>query len=128
MIINLRGQVLSNGVIDFDSTPVYFDSPSYVAVTKVWIRFKSKQKEISTSITSSLIGKSPVNPKQELIFFHHRENSRTFEYTPTHLVSYKLQCHALHFSVFEIDCLDENENQPKIEKVYLQLKVTDARI
>ena len=128
MIINLSGKVLSNGLVDFDEAPVYFESPSFVAVTKVWIRLKSKQKEVSTSIMSSLINKSPTNPKQELIFFHHRENSRTFEYTPTHLISYKIQCHALHFSVFEIDCLDENENQLKVEKVYLQLKVTNARI
>ena len=128
MIINLWGNVTSSGLIDFDTTPVYFDSPSFVAVTKVWIRLKSKQKEISTSIISSLVNKSSINPKQELIFFHHRENSRTFEYTPTHLISYKMQCQGLHFSVFEVDCFDENENRPKIEKVYLQLKITDARI
>ena len=128
MILNLRGDVLPSGVIDFDLTPIYFDSTSYVAVTKVWVRLHSKAKEVSTTIKSSLVDKSPVNSNQELVFCHQRENSRTIFYSPTHLASYKIQCHALHFSVFEIDCSDESGNRPKIEKVYIQLKVTNARI
>ena len=128
MILNLRGNVLPSGVIDFDPTPVYFDSNSFVSVTKVWVRLHSKAKEVSSIIKSSLIDKSPVNSNQELLFFHQRENSRIIFHTPTQLASYKIQCQALHFSVFEIDCFDESGNHPKIEKVYIQLKVTNARI
>ena len=128
MIINIKGNVLPSGIIDFGSTPVYFEASTYVAVTKVWLRLHSKSKEVSVSIKSSLIDKSPINANQELIFLHQRENSRTIFYTPTHLASYKIQCQALHFSVFEIHCTDENGNSPKIEKIYIQLKVTNARI
>ena len=128
MILNLRGNVLQNGVIDFDLTPIYFDTKSFVAVTKVWVRLHSKAKEVTTTIKSSLVDKCPVNSNQELVFCHQRENSRTIFYTPTHLASYKIQCQALHFSVFEIHCSDESGNNPKIENVYLQLKITNARI
>ena len=128
MIINLKGNVSANGIIDFGSTPLYFDASTYVAVTKVWIRLQSKAREVSVSIKSSLIDKSSINSSQELIFLHQRENSRTIFYTPTHLASYKIQCQALHFSVFEIDCFDESGSSQKIEKAYIQLKVTNARI
>ena len=128
MIINLTGNVLQNGIIDFGSSPVYFEASKFVAVTKIWVRLQSKTKEVSVSVKSSLIDKSPINQSQEIVFLHQRENSRTIFYTPTHLASYKIQCHALHYSVFEIDCFDESGNSPKIEKVYIQLKVTNARI
>ena len=126
MIINLRGKVTSNGILDLDTPTLYLNNPSYVAVTQLWISFKSKVREVSGTITSSLVDKSPVNSNQEIVFFYQRENSRTIYYSPQHLALYKVQCHALHYSVFEIVCSEENGNSPKIDEVYLQLKVTDA--
>ena len=127
MIINLHGQV-KNNEINFDSTQVYFEPNCYVAVTKVYIQFARKFKDVTGYISSSLIDKSPVNPLQELVFFNQRENSRTVFYSPTHLAQYKIQCPSLQASVFEIYCSDLDENSIKIEKIYLQLQISNARI
>ena len=127
MIINLHGKV-NNDVINFDSTQVYFEPNCYVAVTNVYIQFSRKFKDVTGYISTSLIDKSPINPLQELVFFNQRENSRSLFYSPTHLAQYKIQCPSLQSSVFEIHCSDLDENSIKIEKVYLQLKITNARL
>ena len=127
MIINLHGSVNEKNEIIFDSTQVYFDSKSYVAVTELFIQFSKKIREINGYVATSLIDRSPVNLKQEIIFWNQRENSRTVHVTPTHLAAYKIQCTSLQASVFEIH-VSELDESAKIEKIYLQLKITNARI
>ena len=127
MIINLRGKVTNNGVLDFEIPMLFLPNPSFIAVTQLWISFKTKVRDVSGTITSSLVNKSPINADQQILFFYQRENSRTIHYSPNHLALYKVQCHGLHYSVFEISCSAEDGNKPKIDEVFLQLSVTDAR-
>ena len=127
MIINLHGKVNRKNEIIFDSTQIYFNSPAFVAVTELFIQFSKKIRETNGYLSTSLIDRSPINLNQEIVFWNQRENSRTIHVTPTHLAQYKIQCSSLQASVFEIH-LSEPDESVKIEKVYLQLKITNARI
>ena len=127
MIINLKGKVNENEV-KFDPIQVYFQQNCYVSVTQIYVQFSKKVNDVTGILSTSLIDKSPINPDQEIIFFNVPEKSRSILFTPTHLAQYKIQCQSLQDSVFEIKCLDSDENTVKIEKIRLQLKITNARI
>ena len=123
MIINLNGIVKNNEIV-FDECPVYFDNNQYVHVNELFIKWENTVKNVVGYIESSLIDRSPVNLNQQLLFFHQREESNYMFYTPTHFSKYKIQCSALHSSLFKIHLLE----QEKIEKIYIQLEITNARI
>ena len=127
MIINLHGSVNKKNEIIFDTTQVYFDTMAYVSVTELFIQFSKKIREISGYVSTSMVDRSPINLNQEIVFWNQRENSRTVHVTPTHLAAYKIQCTNLQSSVFEIHLFGSDESV-KIEKVYLQLKITNARV
>ena len=123
MIINLNGIVKNNEIV-FDECPVYFDNNKYVHVNELFILWKNPVKNVVGYIESSLIDRSPVNLNQQLFFFHQRKESNYIFYTPTHIAKYKIQCSALHSSLFKIHLLE----QEKIEKIYIQLEITNARL
>ena len=122
MLINLRGTV-QNDQIMFDLTPLYFCSTHYVRVTEMAIIWHDKVKPLHGTITSTLIDKSPLNPSQQLVFFHQSERSNFIYYSPTHPAEYKIQCPSLHASVFNIQLSEKEE----IREIYLQLEI-NARI
>ena len=128
MIINLHGKVNNDQTLQFDLTPVYFEKNCNVAITQLWMEFSKRETEIYGYISSSLVDKSPINPRQQLLFFSNREKSRILHYTPTHLEDYKIQCQSLHSSVFELHCYDTELKTPKINNIYIQLKVTNAGV
>ena len=123
MIVNLDGIVHEN-LIYFDLCPMYFEQNQYVHVNELFIQFKNQAKNIHGYIESSLIDQSSVNLKQQLLFFHQRKESNYIYYSPTHLSKYKIQCSSLHGSVFKIHLSEKQE----IEKIYLQLEISNARI
>ena len=122
MIINLFGKV-TDDVIEFESTPVYFENNQFVHVNEIFIEWKSNISTIHGFITSSLVDLCPVNPKQQLIFFHQDKNSKYLHVTPTHHQKYKIQCPSLHSSLFQIDLSKPQE----IEKIYIQIEISNAR-
>ena len=123
MIINLVGTV-ENTNIHFDSTPVYFEKNQYVNVNEMAIQWKNSQKEVYGTISSTLVDLSSVNLDQQIIFFHQHHQSKYLYYSPTHVAKYKIQCPSLQASVFNISLSEKHE----IEKIYLQLEITNARI
>lgn len=123
MIINLEGKVVKDDII-FNECPVYFSQNQLVHVNELFIKFKRKCENLHGYIESSLIDRSTVNLKQQLLFFYKKEESNYLYYSPTHLAKYKIQCSSLISSVFKLH-LSEQE---KIEKIYLQLEITNARI
>lgn len=123
MIVNLDG-VVQDQIIHFDLCPMYFEQNQFVHVTELFIQWKSNAKNIHGFIESSLIDQSSVNQKQQLLFFHQRKESNYLYYTPTHLAKYKIQCSSLHGSVFKIHLSEKHE----IEKIYLQLEISNARV
>ena len=125
MLINLKGTV-HNNEIKFDLTPVYFSSNDNVRITEMAIKWDEVVKNIHGKITTTLIDKSPVNPSQQLIFFHQPDRSNFMFYAPTHPAQYKIQCPSLQSSVFNIHLSEKHKNQ-KIKEIYIQLEI-NARI
>ena len=123
MIINLNGKVINNDII-FEQCPVYFDHNQQVHANELYIEWEKPCKNIHGYIETSLIDRSTVNLKQQLLFFHQRKESNYIYYTPTHLAKYKIQCSSLLSSVFKLHL----SKQEKIEKIYLQLEITNARV
>ena len=122
MIVNLNG-VVHGDFIDFNLCPMYFESNQFVHVNELFIQWKTQAKNVHGYIESSLIDQSSVNLKQQLLFFHQRKESNYIYYTPTHLSKYKIQCSSLHGSVFKIHLSEKHQ----IEKIYLQLEISNAR-
>ena len=122
MIINLYGKV-KNEFIEFEPAPVYFENGQYVHVNEITIEWKKEVDNINGLICSSLVDLCPINPKQQLLFFCQKERSVLFHYSPTQISRYIIQCPSMQSSVFQIQ-LSKPE---KIEKIYLQLEITNAR-
>ena len=123
MIINLTGTV-DNTNINFYPTPVYFEKNQYVHVNEIAIQWKKPQSEVHGTISSTLVDLSSVNLDQQIIFFHQHHQSKYLFYSPTHTAKYKIQCPSLQASVFNISLPEKHE----IEKIYLQLEITNARV
>ena len=123
MIVNLDG-VVREDMIYFDLCPLYFEQNQHVHVNELFIQWKSQAKNIHGYIESTLIDQSSVNLRQQLLFFHQRKESNYIYYTPTHLSKYKIQCSSLHGSEFKIHLSEKHE----IEKIYLQLEISNARV
>ena len=123
MIINLTGTV-DKKTINFYPTPVYFEKNQYVHVNEITIQWKQPQTEIHGTISSTLVDLSSVNLDQQIIFFHQHHLSQYLFYSPTHIAKYKIQCPSLQASVFTISLSEKHE----IEKIYLQLEITNARV
>ena len=126
MLIHLEGQV-NNNVINFDLPQVYFRQGQTVAVAEIGIDW-SKTDRFSGEITTSLVDKSPCNPKQQIYHINKVSGSNyTFE-TPTHLLEYKIQCLDLKSSVFKIHVYSQDEKRffNCVKGVYLTLLISDA--
>lgn len=122
MIINLYGKV-KNEFIEFELAPVYFENGQCVHVNEITIEWEKEVSDIHGLICSSLVDLCPINPKQQLLFFSQRQKSILLHYSPTQTSRYIIQCPSLQSSVFQIQ-LSRSE---KIEKIYLQLEITNAR-
>ena len=133
MIINLVGSVNPDGVIDFDLPCIYFSSCQSVTVKEIFICHHKSVREVHGYLSTTLIDKSPLNPRQQLLFFYQPEKSKFFYYSPTQFVSYKIQTQSLSSSVFQFHLSEEDKKynfaRHKREKVYLQLEIkTNAGI
>jgi len=122
MIVNLYGQIRNN-LIEIEPTPVYFEHGQSVHVNEIVIEWKKTNSNIHGFISSTLVDLCPINPKQQLIFFSQYQESNFLHYTPTHEAKYLIQCQSLQASVFQITL----SRQEEIEKIYLQLEISNAR-
>ena len=128
MLIHLQGQV-ENENIHFDLPQVYFRQGQTVAVAEIGIDW-SKTGRFSGEIITSLVDKSPCNPKQQIYHINKASGSNyTFD-TPTHFLEYKIQCLDLKSSVFKIHVYDKDNFKIRncVKGVYLTLKIFDARL
>ena len=128
MLIHLQGQV-ENENIHFDLPQVYFRQGQTVAVAEIGIEW-SKTGRFSGEITTSLVDKSPCNPKQQIYHINKASGSNyTFD-TPTHFLEYKIQCLDLNASVFKINIYDKDNIKKRncVQGVYLTLIISDARL
>ena len=128
MLIHLEGQV-KNDIINFDLPQIYFRRGQNIAVAECEIEW-TKSSRHTGEITSTLVDKSPCNPKQQIFHINKQPGSNYSFDTPTPFLEYKIQCLDLQSSVFKIHIYDKDKNKIKnsIKGVYLTLVVTDARI
>ena len=128
MLIHLQGQV-QNDVIQFNTPQVYFRRGQNVAVAEIEIEW-GKTQRFTGEITSTLVDKSPCNPKQQIYHINKPSGSNyTFD-TPTPFLEYKIQCLDLKSSVFKINVYDKDKIKIKncVKGVYLTLVISDARL
>ena len=124
MIIDLYGTVVDNE-IQFTNLPaVYFGDRFTVSVTQMFIKLKKKYSNIYGTLCSTLVDRNPINPQQQLLFFNQNNVSYYIRASPTHLADYKIVCPSLDSSVFTLQLSKAAE----IEKIYIQLKISDERI
>ena len=126
MLIHLEGKV-TDDVIHFDLPQIYFHQGQCVAVCHVEIEWKG-QKRYTGEISTSLVDKSPCNPKQQIYRIFKKHGSNYTIHTPTHLLEYKLQCLDLKSSVFKISVYDTDKNliSNSVKGVYLTLLISNA--
>ena len=133
MLIHLEGTV-TDDVINFDLPQVYFKQGQIVSVRDIMLDYRQSIQNLHGFISSSLVDKSPCNPKQQIFHFHQTWVSNFTQFTPTHLLQYKIQCLDLNSSVFKIHFFTWTKNIKRknvknlIERVYLTLEITDARL
>ena len=133
MLIHLEGTV-TDDVINFDLPQVYFKQGQIVSVREIMLDYRQSIQNLHGYISSSLVDKSPCNPKQQIFNFHQTWVSNFTQFTPTHLLQYKIQCLDLNSSVFKIHFFTWTKNIKRknvknlIERVYLTLEITDARL
>ena len=97
-----------------------------VSLTELFIKWTASTKEFGY-ISTTLVDKNSFNPKQMLFMFSKHKASNYTHIKPTQLQSYKIQRTELGTAEFKIH-LSEKEKLPKIEKIFIQLKITDAGI
>ena len=114
---------MNGNQIEFDPLPNISFMAQKVCITEILIQWKSPRTNFIGVITTSLIERTALNQYQELLVVPQEYPGRFLFYQPTHLSYYKIQLSQLTASVFEIDT---TENLPKIEKIYIQLKVADV--
>ena len=128
MLIHLSGKVENDHIL-FDLPQIYFTRGQSVAVASIEINW-SKGLNLHGEITSSLVDKSPCNPKQQIYRIIKRKGSNYLQDTPTHFLEYKIQCLDLNSSVFKINLYDKDKNKIRncVQGVYLTLVISDARL
>lgn len=124
MIIHLKGQA-RNEILEFDLMNLYFNSNSTVAVTEICIQYSDYVDDLCGSIETTLIERSAVNPKQEIVKFAHFQPVKNFLFTPTHLSHYKIQLTDLKTSVFKISHFEQHQTE-KIRQISLKLQINEG--
>ena len=133
MLIHLEGTV-KDKVAEFDLPQLYFKQGQTVAVTEVHFLLKPQVRHFHALITSSLVDKSPSNPKQQILNIYQKAESNYSPYTPTQLAEYKIQCLDLKSSVFKIEIFSYDktgkilERKNILKRINLTLLISDARV
>lgn len=128
MLIHLKGHV-NDDVIEFDLPQIYFKRGQTISVAYIEIDWRIGHKRMfHGEIISTLVDKSPCNPKQQIYRIHKEAGSNYTCDTPTHFLHYKIQCLDLKSSVFKINVYGQDENKifKSVRGIYLILFIADA--
>ena len=95
-----------------------------VCVANLCVMLSEAINDTFVILSSSMVDCSAFNPEQQLLSFYNASyymESKALVCQPTQLSWYKLQCHNIPKSFFELHLEKPNENL-KIEKIYIQLE------
>ena len=95
---------------------------SQISVESIYIEFSNPVAKSLIDLSTLLIDKSPGNPHQIIATGFLEKSSKFFWLTPTSTEMYKIQCHSLEESLFQIHVSDETQKERKIKKIRLILK------
>ena len=111
--------------LKLDLPPIEFKN-QFVQINEILIDFGSgpKVKPVIGAIYSTLIDKSPENPKQQLLLFQLKKESNFLLYSPTHLQRYKIQRPNLQTAEFDLELSEKHT----IREIIIQLEITNARV
>ena len=124
MLINLEAKHFDGNLII--QLPYLSFRNNSVSLTELLIKWKTSTKA-DGYISSTLVDKNSFNPKQLIFMFAQTKASNYTYCKPTQLQSYKIQRTELQTAEFKIH-LSETEKLANIEKIFFQLKITDAGI
>ena len=108
----------------FDLPPLFFEHYQTIFVNELTIKWQKTRRDISGSLHCTLIDKSPLNPIQQMLFFHQNYESNFLFYSPTRAQEYKIQRSSLQSAQFSLI----TSEKAVIQEVYIQLFISDARI
>ena len=124
MLINLEARHFEGTLIL--QLPYLSFRNNCVALTELLIKWKTSTKT-DDYLSSTLVDKNSFNPKQMIFMFAQNEGSNYTYRKPTQFQTYKIQRTELQTAEFKIH-LSETEKLANIEKIFFQLKITDAGI
>lgn len=124
MLINLEARHFEGNLIL--QLPYLSFRNNSVALTELLIKWKSSTKT-DGYISSTLVDRNSFNPKQMIFMFAQNKASSYTHCKPTQFQTYKIQRAELQTAEFKIH-LSETEKLANIEKIFFQLKITDAGI
>ena len=106
---------------------LFFEQKTYVCLQNLRIKFKKIRNQVTGSISTTLIDRSPINPDQVLADFQCNTVSKDLFYQPTHLQYYKIQRMDLTSSEFSFK-FRENTKFEEIDEIEILLHISDARL
>jgi len=122
MLINLEATNENENLIL--QLPYLVFKNSNVTLTELFIKWKTATT-VNGFISSTLVDKNSFNPKQIIFLFCKERESVYLHCKPTQFQTYKIQRTELQSAEFKINISDK-EKLKKIEKIFIQLKITDA--
>ena len=124
MLINLEAKQFDGNLII--QLPYLSFRNHSVALTELLIKWKQAIKT-DGFISTTLVDRNSFNPKQMIFIFSQNKASNYTHCKPTQFQTYKIQRAELQTAEFKIQ-LSETEKLANIEKIFIQLKITDAGI
>ena len=122
MLINLEATNENENLIL--QLPYLVFKNSNVTLTELFIKWKTATT-VNGFISTTLVDKNSFNPKQIIFLFCQEKESVYLHCKPTQFQTYKIQRTELQSAEFKINISDK-EKLKKIEKIFIQLKITDA--
>ena len=108
-------------------TPTGIDISRFncISVEQLYIEFSQPIRNSLIDVCTSLIDKTPNNPKQIIASDFLEKSSKFFWLSSTTSETYKIQCRSLEESLFQIHVLEDNQREKKIKKIRLVLKFNE---
>ena len=108
--------------IEFDLPDVWFSGNQHVHVTEIGLYWTGAKTEFNGRLDSTLIDKNPLNPLQQMLYFHHYQEANYMLYTPTHLQKYKIQRTSLQSAEFKLTL----SRRVNLQNIHIQLEITNG--
>ena len=124
MIINCESKRIVNEKIMFELPQIYLDLDfqHVITILDFYVKWKNPPGEKLFTLRTNMIGRSPGNPKQDLIRFSTKNNQLSAHFQPTHLTPYILKFLDIEGAVFHLHSYT-SATPENIEFIALQIEI-----